>query len=146
MRFFLVGLLIWACLGCGSSGPELAPVTGTVSIDGTPLKKGTIVFESEGNRPANGRIEDGKIVEVTTFNKGDGVPVGSHKVAVFALEETSTVETSDPSQPTATGSNYMGTGKSLIPDKYNNPDTSGLTAEVEAGQENMVTYELKSGE
>ncbi len=38
--------------------------------------------------------------------------------------------------------NYMSGGDSLIPARYNNPATSGLTAEINKG-ENTLTLELK---
>ncbi len=144
MRYLSVVLILLLANGCGSSKIELAPVSGTVMFNGKPLKKGKIVFESPNNRPANGLIEDGKIVELYTTKPGDGVPLGSHKIAVFALEVASESITTDPSQSTNKGQNYMGTGKSLIPDKYNDPEQSGLTAEIKAGEENTVTLELFS--
>ena len=140
------GLLIALTLlvyGCNKSDrPELAQLTGTVTFQGEPLKSGTIVFESTGNRPANGRIEDGQIVGLTTFEENDGIPVGNHRVAVFATSVSSDVVAADPSQDTASGDNYMGAAPSLLPDKYSDPANSGLTAEIQSGT-NSVTFELK---
>src|SRR5205823_3254619 len=116
--------------GCGSGRPPVAPVKGKVTLDGKPLAKGTITFEATGKRPATGKIIDGEIVEMTTYTTGDGAPVGSHKVAVWATEDAAANVAANPGEGKI-GANYM-TGKSLIPAMYNDPNTSGLSAEVKS--------------
>jgi hypothetical protein len=104
------------------------------------LKSGKIRFEAPGVKPATGKIVNGEIVELTTFKDNDGVPVGSHKVAVWALEDAASAVVANPGEGKI-GANYMG-GKSLIPDVYGNPATSGLTAEVKSSGDNTVAFEL----
>jgi hypothetical protein len=41
-----VWLGLWAMLGCGKSGPELVPVSGTVTLDGEPLAEGFLYFKT----------------------------------------------------------------------------------------------------
>ena len=139
MRNALFIIMIVAVAGCG--GVPMAQVKGTVKYDGKPLKSGTIRFEAPGVKPATGKIVDGEIVELTTFKANDGVPVGNHKVAVWALEEAASAVVANPGE-SKTGANYMA-GKSLIPAIYNDPATSGLTAEVKSGAGNTVAFELK---
>lgn len=127
--------------GC-SRGPALAPVKGTVTIDGSPLAKGTIIFEANGLRPATARIENGQIVEVTTYKTGDGAPVGSHKVAISANEDGASAVVENPGEAKVPDVNYM-SGKSLIPAHYNDPNTSGLTAEIKRG-DNVLDFKLTS--
>lgn len=127
--------------GC-SGGPTLVPVTGEVTLDEKPLARGTLTFEAPGQRPATLTVVDGKIAEATTFKPGDGVPVGTHKVAVSATEEAASAVAADPGAGGKPGANYMG-GKSLLPARYNDPATSGLTAEVGPGA-TTVKFELKS--
>jgi hypothetical protein len=149
MRFVgPVLLLSLACLltlpGCrGSDRSPLGKVTGTVNYKGQPIASGTIIFEVPGARPANGKIVGGKIQEVTTHDPNDGVPVGQAKIAVFATEAPASpaAAPSDPGQPIAVDENYMGGSKSLIPAKYNDPATSGLTWEIKKG-DNTVTLDL----
>lgn len=118
--------------GCKSKDrAELAPVSGEVRLDGKPLAKGTIVFESDGQRPATGKIENGQIVEVSTYEPNDGAPVGHHRVAIFATAEAASAVAPDPSQKSGLGKNYMG-GGSILPKRYGDPKTSGLEADVEA--------------
>ena len=56
-------LSVWAVLllvlcGCGSSGPEIVPVRGRVTLDGRPLENADVVFQAGGaNRPSSGRTD-----------------------------------------------------------------------------------------
>lgn len=140
---FVSGAMIVIILSNGCSrGPALAPVKGTVTIDGSPLAKGTIIFEASGQRPATARVENGQIVEVTTYKTGDGAPVGSHKVAISANEDGASAVVENPGEAKVPDANYM-SGKSLIPARYNDPNTSGLTAEIKRG-DNVLEFKLTS--
>jgi hypothetical protein len=125
--------------GC-NSGPAMAPVKGTVTHDGKPLAKGTIRFESPNHRAATGNIVNGQIVEVTTFKTNDGVPIGAQKVAIWAMEEAASAVVANPGEASKVGANYM-SGKSLLHADYNNPDTSGLSADIKSGM-NDLKFEL----
>lgn len=140
--FAVLAALALLAAGCGSDRPELARVKGTVTLDGKPLSKGTITFEAVGKRPATGTIENGQITEVTTYDAGDGVPVGSHKIAISATEAPASAVVANPGEAKAPRADYM-TGKSLIPTRYNDPTASGLTAEIKSG-ENTVEFKLTS--
>ena len=141
----------WLCLlfltltGCHGDGRSpTGSVEGTVTVDGQPLDEGTIIFESPGKRPASGEIRAGKIVNVMTYVAGDGVPTGSQKVAINATVATSSISVPDnPGQVMPVDANYMGVGESLIPAKYNNPETSGLTAEIKPGK-NSLQFDVKT--
>src|SRR5262245_53617090 len=137
-------IVVAACaLVAGCSGrPTLAKVKGTVTLDGKPLPFGTVTFEAKGVRPATGKIVNGEIVEVTTYDPGDGAPVGEHRVAVTANAEPGPAVVANPGDAKAPKGDYM-SGKSLIPSAYNDPGTSGLTAEIKKG-ENTVEVKLTS--
>ena len=99
LRLACFALLLSALLlpsGCGSGLSPLAKVKGTVTLDGKPLASGTMTFESVGQRPATGKIVQGQIVEMTTYDENDGAPLGTHKVAVWALEEAAWQGEFDP--------------------------------------------------
>lgn len=127
--------------GC-SDRPTLAPVKGRVTLDGKPLAAGSITFEVKGARPATGRIVNGDIVEVTTYDPGDGAPVGQHKVSITANEDPAAAVVANPGDAKAPKGDYM-VGRSVIPGRYSDPNTSGLTAEVKKG-ENTVEFKLTS--
>ncbi len=74
-------LTLVVCLGCG---PKLQKAGGTVTVDGKPVKEGTIMFHPVGGgRPAMGSIADGKF-ELAFERPGDGLPPGDYKVAIVA--------------------------------------------------------------
>jgi hypothetical protein len=137
-------LLCVLAAGCGRGDrAELAAVSGTVNYAGSPLPSGTIIFETAGARPAVGKIEAGRIVEVTTYEPGDGVPVGRHKVSIQSVSDARAVGGgASPADSNADPATYMATA-SLIPQKYGNPETSGLTAEVNAGETNELSFDLE---
>jgi hypothetical protein len=144
--FFLVFLCL-AIAGCGSGRPPMGKVKGTVNYKGQPVANGAITFEVAGNRPASGKISSGEIIDVVTFEPNDGVPVGTAKVAVIAnsaVASSAPPAGSDPGVGTKIGADYMGgNAKPLIPAKYNNPKTSGLTFEIKKGDNDLGAIDLK---
>ncbi len=147
LAFALVTTLCAVNLGCGKGGGPMGKVTGTVTYQGEPIPEGRIIFEVPGARSAYGTILNGEITEVTTHNPGDGVPVGTAKIAVFADKpggQDSSPATSpgdDPGTLAPMGDSYMGVGAALVPPKFNDPSTSGLTAEISKGT-NSLALEL----
>lgn len=149
MRTLALWMAVAALLSSGCSRGDRSPVgrvTGTVNYRGQPIQEGTIIFEVPGSRSATGTITGGKITDVTTYDPGDGVPVGTAKIAVFATDAgaaaSAVTSGADPGGGGPLGADYMGGGaKSLIPAKYNNPATSGLAREIAAG-DNELTLDL----
>jgi len=152
-RFSRFRLLNSICLtgvicfcGCGRSHrSSTSSVTGVVTIDRKPVEKGTIVFESANQRPASGKIEDGKIVEMTTYTIGDGAPIGHHQVAIFVSENAKSAVVSHPGDHMNFDPHSM-SGESLIPARYNHPQSSGLSAEVTARGKNYFEFDIQSNE
>jgi len=128
--------------GCGrrSDLPPLAKVVGVVTLDGQPLKTGTIQFIPDKSKGTAGRMAVGGIgsdghFEMTTLVEGDGAQVGHHLVGIQAYE---VVGSQNSDSPTPIES------KALIPEKYGDAATSGLTAEVVSGKVNTIHFDLKS--
>ncbi|WP_166829244.1 hypothetical protein [Thalassoroseus pseudoceratinae] len=116
VRLIPATLAVCLCgmLGCGGPDrPERVPVSGQVLIDGEPLTVGSVQILPENARAANGKIDSEGRFEMTTFEPGDGVVPGTHRVVVVASE--------------AMG----GTGQKWhAPKKYIDPTQSGLTVEI----------------
>jgi hypothetical protein len=123
--------------GCGRGLPEVAPVRGTVTFDGKPLPKfqnAAVVFTPSQGRTAKSVISptDGSF-ELTTYDTGDGARLGLHAVSVSATVEDRSVKYEK---------SYTGV-RSVIPEKFTERDTSGMTFEVKPG-ENVVEIQLRS--
>ncbi|MGL6097420.1 MAG: hypothetical protein ACRC7O_16685 [Fimbriiglobus sp.] len=141
MTLRIVVLMILAGLGCGGPPSPLGAVRGTVTLDGKPLRTGVIFFDAPNSRPAVGTVVDGVITEVTTYTPGDGAAIGRLKVAVSATESPPAAPVgADPGVMARSGANHM-IGKSLIPARYNQPDTSRLVVDIVRG-ENIVELAL----
>ncbi len=109
-------------------------VSGTVTLDGKPIPKGTVTFIStDGQRPnATGSISAGAYT-LQTVEPGDGAVVGEYNVAISDI---------DPNAfNTALPGAAPSTPKSAIP-KYLDASASGLTAKVESGS-NTKDFALK---
>jgi len=126
LRYCAVFFLLTASVlvvGCG--GPTPVDVTGNVTLDGQPLSEGDIIFEAADGKvtPGAGPIKEGKFAI-------KALP-GAKKVKINA---------SKPAKPDP----VMGTipGESIIPEQYN--VKTKLTADVQKGQPNDFTFDLKS--
>ncbi len=74
--------------GCGTSGPQIAPVSGHITLDGRPLATADIVFQPEdGQRPSMGRCDaEGRYV--LSYKRGqEGALVGKHVVQISVSRE-----------------------------------------------------------
>jgi hypothetical protein len=128
---FAAGLAAVAGCGDSSNRSPLGKIVGTVKYRGKPVS-GTLIFETSGARSAYGKIVDGRITEVTTYADGDGAPLGLARIAVFVAP---------PENPAGTAQE-QDVFRSMIPAKYNDPATSGLTLQVVAG-ENTLALDLQ---
>jgi hypothetical protein len=119
----MAAVLLAGLAGCGSTdAPALLPVEGQVRFAGKPLTQGTVVLypdarkgntskhEPRGTIDANGRYE------IITHPRPGAAP-GWYRVAVRATEP------GDAKNPYALP-------RSLLPEKFQSPETSGLTLEV----------------
>jgi hypothetical protein len=136
--------------GCSSDDSGLDrryKVTGMVTYKGQPLSKGGITFEPAGKgRFATGDIENGSY-SLTTSTPGDGALPGDYKIVIVASD----VDIAAMAKKTG-GQLHQGDeahvkaikeAKSLVPQKYNRSETSGLKASVTAGGTNKFDFDLK---
>ena len=118
--------------GCG--GLYDASVSGTVTLDGNPLPRGTVAFNPENPGPASyGQIDDSGHYTVMT-GREEGIPSGQYLLTVVA-NEIPQVEGKDGGPPPA--------GKPITPRWYRSPTTSGLSFTIESGS-NTIDLPLTS--
>lgn len=138
-----IGILI-SNLACGKSGqPGVGTdtVSGTVKFKGTPLAGAVVTFHpmTKEGRTAVGRTTDSGSFLLTTVKSDDGAIPGEYRVTVSksvdeSSESTAPFDMAAPAKPAKF--------KSVIPDKFSKPDTSGLTATVKKGGPNKVDLTL----
>jgi len=140
----IAGICVLLQSGCRPSGdaPPLARISGVVLLDGQPLTHGSVQFTPDRARGTSGRMALGKIgpdghFTMTTQSEGDGVQVGFHKVGIQCFEQAANGQSEAGGPPPKPP-------KSLVPEKYTDPETSGLTIEVHAGSNQDALFELKS--
>jgi len=126
----LVSLLFAGCSSAPQDMPDVAPVSGTVTLDGNPLPYATVVFQPTDGRPSNGQT-DGEGKYDLHFNQDTmGAELGSHQVIITTYREFD-----HPSDSNLKAS------PELLPAKYHSK--SELTATVEPGG-NEISFDLKS--
>lgn len=122
----------------------MVPVRGEVIYNGQPLPEGQIVYlpKSAGaGRQASGAIGPDGSFEMTTLREGDGVMHGEYVIAIYAYKP-------HPGEPTSREEHeaLARRGKiereHLIPKRYANADTSGLTDTVDASHSGVKKIEL----
>ena len=112
--------------GCGGSF-DVAPVTGTVTLDGQPLASAEVTFQPQDGRPSTGLTDQQGRYELVYSRDSKGAMIGSHTVRIT----TPTVDDDGNPLPDA----------SPLPAKYNIEST--LTAQVAAGS-NTIDFPLTS--
>lgn len=115
-------------MGCGKAGPPpSAKCKGVVTYQGQPLAEAEIYFVSaQKGFSANASVNQGNY-EITA-----GLPPASYKVFLTRPRITA---------PPMTGAPPPAAKEFLVPDKYLSETTSGLSADVKAG-ENTADFKV----
>lgn len=134
-------LLLVLAIGCGDDGrPPLVPVSGVVTLDHEPIAGAAVMFMPlAGGRPAQGVTDAAGKFRLTTFDDNDGALVGNHQVTITKVEVTGMTATADGLSGVVDPSQIKETW--IIPQKYAQPDSSGLSATVANGMDE-VTFSL----
>jgi len=141
----IVSSLFALVFGCGDDGfGKRYPVSGNVTYKDEPVAKGSITFTPVNpGRPASGAIQNGRY-SLTTVDPEDGALAGQYKVTIMAkdVDYASLVAKAKGSairQPDIIKAGAS--AKLMVPQKYQLPDTSGLTATVEE-KSNTLNFKL----
>jgi len=121
--YFLLPCLA-LCLGCNEAAPKMAKVSGTVQLDGQPMKEGTVMFRSVAEGTLDQiEVKDGKF-------EGEAHP-GPRQVEVAQLETI----VLDPQMNSTRQVNH-------VAKEYN--DNTTINATVDPKGPNNFTFEVKS--
>lgn len=146
-------LLALAAAGCGPSY-DLHPVSGKVTLDGTPLENAVVTFQalSDGSS-ASGTTDANGVYTLHDIrpDAGPGAEPGEYIVSVSWTEppavDLSQMDASSPDYDkitTAVRNPNSGPVASKFPTAYRNGKTSGLKATVTSGA-NTIDLPLESG-
>ncbi|PQO41024.1 carboxypeptidase-like regulatory domain-containing protein [Blastopirellula marina] len=116
----------------------------SVTLDGEPVEGAAVVFSPiDSGRSATGITDVQGHVEMGTVMPGDGVLPGQYLVTVTKSidDPKSKIEESEEAP---TGRYYSIPQLYLVPKKYLDPKSSGLTATIEKGETNTVQLDLKN--
>jgi hypothetical protein len=121
--------------GCGNKEPRqpVFPVHGRVLFHGQPAANALVVFhplttdEKDPIRP-RGQVQPDGTFTLSTYQSGDGAPAGDYRVTVELWLSSANADEGPSNR---------------LPAKYANPQTSGLTARVEAGPTDLQPFQLK---
>jgi hypothetical protein len=108
--------------GCDQGGPQIAPVSGRVTLDGRPLASADVAFQPDGSQRASAGRTDANGRYRLMFKRGQpGAIVGEHTVRSWVSRE---IVRNAPN----------------IPARYDTQ--SELRRDVKAGEENVFDFEL----
>ena len=131
----IVGLLS-LLVGCGQPAYKLAPVSGTVTLDGEPLADGVVNFQPKGQTgkaaaPGSvGRTDSAGNYQLTTIYDEPGASPGFHKVKIYSYSPESAAASDVDTGP----------NQERVPERYNY--RTKLTCEVSAEGTDQAGFEL----
>jgi len=131
-------------LGCGGEDPwkknrpKTVPASGTVTLNGKPLVDAQVVLvPTTGSTGCSGKSGDKGTFELAAFAPDPGVVPGSYKVMIVKSEFPNSP---DPNAPENNKALYA---KLLVPKKYTDPETSGLSVDIPEAGKKDIKFELK---
>jgi hypothetical protein len=143
----LMGVICVVIAGCGESGgPRLYPATGKVTYNGTPVTGANLTFvHSDGQVSAASTDGQGAFAMVT-FGRPGAVP-GQYQVAITKTGSIpgapADPKPEDMMKMMNTQTRSIEQAKNELPEKYAQPQTSGLTAVVtEDKAKNVFAFDL----
>lgn len=137
--------------GCESKpdNPPTFPVTGTVTYKGNPVPNATVSLSplDMNIQGASGTTDENGKFEVMTFEPGDGAMPGEYQVRVSAYELVAEPTEAAASEEPLTledeeamydGQEDVEPSQNLLPKKYENAATSGLTHTVPEAASELI--------
>jgi hypothetical protein len=86
----LLATVLWAivvCLGCGRGNVSVVPVSGVVTLDGTPVDAAYVTFMPANGRPSVGRTDGDGRYALGFTGKSKGALIGMHRVTVTTKQD-----------------------------------------------------------
>ena len=129
-RMLIPTLIVAVPLVAGCSESDYAAVRGQVFYNDQPLSQGVVMFQPANGPPARGAIQPDGTFELEMLGNGKGARIGTNRVRISAREEPKNQY------------GEIGLGRRLIPARYDDITTSGLTAEVNPENNEPFVFRL----
>ncbi len=134
LQLSLLGILMVFSIGCGrQDGPELATVTGKITLDGQPLPRVNIRFipQQQGGSPSFGGTNAEGQYRLLFNHHRAGAMLGTHRVEI------------EPAEPEQGEDGKALPGVQVVKLPKKSIPSGGLTAEIKPGR-NTVHFDLAS--
>lgn len=139
---------LFAAAGCGggaefgSDRPATVDAEGVVTLNGEGVEGATVVlapeFSGANAYTASAVSTSGGAFTLMAFPPDEGVVPGDYRVGVTKMESTG------PTEPSASHEEAPpATSKNLLPEKFADPNASGLKVTIPAGGTTDLKIELK---
>ena len=141
-------VVLAGCSGPGSVGPKTVPASGKVTYKNQPVEGAVVSFLGDAStKPAMGMTDSSGEFFLTTGSKpGDGAVPGTYRVTVTKIIGSAKPATKGPTsmEDAAKAAQAPAPTKplSMLPEKYNAVESSGLQFTVKAGAKNEFPIEL----
>jgi hypothetical protein len=123
----LAAVLFLTVAGC-NRGPQIAPVSGRVTLDGKPLAAAEVKFEPQSGRASHGRTNENGEYQMRYTRDQMGALVGEHTVRILSATELTLPNGKFELRP------------QMVPPRYNTQ--TELHSQVKAGQNNRFDFDL----
>ena len=136
----IMALIMALVMGCSDAGPQLAPVTGRVFLDGEAVADAGVLFTPTHKGPSASASTNAEGWFRLQTGSADGALVGNHRVVISKAETHGISADAEGLSGAVSDGGWQFIEH--LPARYSRPNTSGLTADVVANTENEITFEL----
>lgn len=131
---FLATALCTLAAGCAKEVHKAVyPVHGQVLLNGKPLADAIVSFHAQGTQdvfPTAHTDPEGRFA-LTSYQNGDGAPQGDYAISLVCFR----------SRPVRRGEGHA---DNVVPPRYASPTSSGLSATVSPGDNELPPLKLKN--
>jgi hypothetical protein len=145
--WLLISLALPQFAGCGSydkwkeGRPKTYVTSGRVLVGGMPEAGVTVTFQptDQEGKPGWAITDDNGYFEAQTFDPGDGLTEGTHRVA---LKKAQMVDRATGKVVTEVTSDAPLKEQHFVPERYNDFSTSKIKVQIKAGRNNLEPFQL----
>jgi hypothetical protein len=143
----MAAVLATGLAGCDAASSLAVAVRGSVTYQRVPVPTGLIVFTPDPSRGGSGPMARAELQRDGSYDlRTDDIPgtyPGWYRVTVVAVEPSCDDRTPGRSVANAYPAPGFAIPRSLLPEKYRDPELSGLTCEVQPGRVNQIDFHLE---